>query len=162
MLYNATPDVVNIPISVFLLDSTITAESFGLTFDGVDSFDETLYLYDNVYETMLPLIDGLTLELEMPKAGEIRYYVTRDNSGGAPTDDSYLSDAKLCVVTNDGLLSIYSNLNINDIEIYDIAGRLVHSSNLNSTIYEVELPTGVYMLQVVVGDTLKTQKVIVK
>ena len=162
LLYNATPDVVNIPISVFLLDSTITAESFGLTFDGVDSFDETLYLYDNVYETMLPLIDGLTLELEMPKAGEIRYYVTRDNSGGTPTDDSYLSDAKLCVVTNDGLLSIYSNLNINDIEIYDIAGRLVHSSNLNSTIYEVELPTGVYMLQVVVGDTLKTQKVIVK
>ena len=162
LLYNATPDVVNIPISVFLLDSTITAESFGLTFDGVDSFDETLYLYDNVYETMLPLIDGLTLELEMPKAGEIRYYVTRDNSGGIPTDDSYLSDAKLCVVTNDGLLSIYSNLNINDIEIYDIAGRLVHSNNLNSTIYEVELPTGVYMLQVVVGDTLKTQKVIVK
>ena len=162
LLYNATPDVVNIPISVFLLDSTITAESFGLTFDGVDSFDETLYLYDNVYETMLPLIDGLTLELEMPKAGEIRYYVTRDNSGGTPTDDSYLSDAKLCVVTNDGLLSIYSNLNINDIEIYDIAGRLVHSNNLNSTIYEVELPTGVYMLQVVVGDTLKTQKVIVK
>ena len=37
-----------------------------------------------------------------------------------------------------------------------------NSNNLNSTIYEVELPTGVYMLQVVVGDTLKTQKVIVK
>ena len=162
LLYNATPDIVNIPISVLLLDSTITAETFDLTFDGVDSFDETLYLYDSLYETMLPLIDGLTLELEMPKVDEIRYYVTRDNSGGTPTDDSYLSDAKLCVVTNDGLLTIYSNQDINDIKIYDIAGRLVHSNNLNSTIYEVELPTGVYMLQVVVGDTLKTQKVIVK
>jgi hypothetical protein len=111
---------------------------------------------------MLPLIDGLTLELEMPKVDEIRYYVTRDNSGGTPTDDSYLSDAKLCVVTNDGLLTIYSNKNINDIKIYDIAGRRIHSNTLNSNVYEVELPTGVYMLQVVVGNTLKTQKIIVK
>lgn len=162
LLYNATPDVVNIPISVFLLDSTITAESFGLTFDGVDSFDETLYLYDNVYETMLPLIDGLTLELEMPNDGEVRYYVTRENSGGIATDDNYLSDAKLSVITSDGRLSIYSNQNISDIEIYDVAGRLVYINTLNSTVCEVELPIGVYMLQVMIGDIIKTQKVIVK
>ena len=85
-------------------------------------------------------------------------------AGGDGTVNYFVNAIEGIELKNNVYLRVNGHANdfINDIEIYDIAGRLVHSSNLNSTIYEVELPTGVYMLQVVVGDTLKTQKVIVK
>lgn len=163
LLYNATPDILDIPISVLVLDTTINAETFALTFEGIDSFDETLYLYDEEYDSKLPLIEGLTLELEMPKGGKIRYYITRENRGGITTEEEFVTDANVCAISSAGVVNIYSNVNMKEIKVYDVAGREIYSAvGLEVMSHEVDLPAGVYMLQVAFDEKLHTQKFIVK
>jgi hypothetical protein len=163
LMYNSTPDIRNIPIAVMVLDSTINAETFMLTFDGVDNFDETLYLYDAYYESMLPLIEGLTLELDMPAENENRYYITTSRSGDITTDADGIEDAKVCVQSYNGYAVVYSDKDINSIRVYDVAGRKIYdAADLNASQYRIDLPTGVYVMQLMVDGDEIMQKMIIK
>ena len=163
LMYNSTPDIRNIPIAVMVLDSTINAETFMLTFDGVDNFDETLYLYDAYYESMLPLIEGLTLELDMPAENENRYYITTSRSGDITTDVDDIKDAKVCVQPYKGYAVVYSDKDINSIRVYDVAGRKIYDvADLNASQYRIDLPTGVYVMQLMVDGDEIMQKMIIK
>lgn len=164
VIYNQVPDVLNIPISVFVLDSTRMGETFKLTFDGVDNFAETLYLYDSYYDTMLPLIDGLTLELEMPKSKKIRYYITRGtNNDGPLTGVDVLEESAVVVISNRGEVTILAEDEIKSIVVYDIAGRKIFADgNVNALKYQMLLPQGVYMVYVETEMVNSNQKVVIK
>ena len=164
LLYNAVADIINIPISIMVLDSARIGETFALTFSGIDNFDETLYLYDAYYDLMYPLFDELTLDLELPQAGEIRYYITRNQAPTGPaTDTDNLSDAKLLVVSNAQCATVIANENILSIAIYDIAGRKLNEiNNINAERYQFTMPLGVYMLQINTESNTLTEKIIIK
>ena len=164
VIYNQVPDVLNIPISVFVLDSTRMGETFKLTFDGVDNFAETLYLYDSYYDTMLPLIDGLTLELEMPKSKKIRYYITREtNNDGPLTGVDVLEESAVVVISNRGEVTILAEDEIKSIVVYDIAGRKIFADgNVDALKYQMLLPQGVYMVYVETEMVNSNQKVVIK
>lgn len=164
LLYNAVADIINIPISIMVLDSARIGETFALTFSGIDNFDETLYLYDAYYDLMYPLFDELTLDLELPQAGEIRYYITRNQASTGPaTDTDNLSDAKLLVVSTTQGATIIANENILSIAIYDIAGRKLNEiNNINAERYQFTMPLGVYMLQISTESNTLTEKIIIK
>ena len=164
VIYNQVPDVLNIPISVFVLDSTRMGETFKLTFDGVDNFAETLYLYDSYYDTMLPLIDGLTLELEMPKSKKIRYYITREtNNDGPLTGVGVLEESAVVVISNRGEVTILAEDEIKSIVVYDIAGRKIFADgNVDALKYQMLLPQGVYMVYVETEMVNSNQKVVIK
>lgn len=164
LLYNAVADIINIPIFIMVLDSARIGETFALTFSGIDNFDETLYLYDAYYDLMYPLFDELTLDLELPQAGEIRYYITRNQAPTGPaTDTDNLSDAKLLVVSTTQGATIIANENILSIAIYDIAGRKLNEiNNINAERYQFTMPLGVYMLQISTESNTLTEKIIIK
>ena len=164
LMYNTVPNIVNIPISILVLDSTRLAESFMLTFDGIDNFNETLYLYDSYYDSKLPLIEGLSLELELPMAGETRYYVTSTrNDGGTPTISDELNNANICIVSAQGEATIFADENIISLDLYDVAGRKVLSThNINATKYQFAMPIGVYLVEVKTQTSSSIQKIIIK
>ena len=164
LLYNRMPKVDSVPVSVLVSDSALISDVFTLTFDGVDNFDYDLYLYDALYDTELPLIDGLTVELELPVDGEVRYYVkAKEAQGGVTTDNVDVLQSKISVVSSKGRAIVYSTANINSISVYDVAGRLMSVvESLNKKEYDIELPMGVYMLQITTEDNVYQEKVVVK
>lgn len=164
LLYNRMPEIDSVPISLLVTDSTLIAETFTLTFEGIDNFDYDLYLYDALYDTELPLIEGLTVELESPVGGEVRYYVKgKESQGGVETGDVDLLQSKISVVNSKGSATIYSTANINSIAVYDVAGRLMSVvESLDRKVYDVELPMGVYMLQITTEDNVYQEKVVIK
>ena len=165
LAYNRVAEIEEIPISILLLDSIINVETFTLTFDGVDNFDKELYLYDIVYNTKLPLIEGLALELELPMDGEVRYYITSQRTqGGVTTDEVDVSQSQISVISTHGKAIIYSPSEIiKSVEVYDLAGRLVSiAESLNIKEYNINLPIGAYILQVTTGNNIYQEKVVVK
>ena len=164
LLYNRMPKIDSVPVSVLVADSALISDVFTLTFDGVDNFDYDLYLYDALYDTELPLIDGLTVELELPVDGEVRYYVkAKETQGGVTTDNVDVLQSKISVLSTNGRTTVYSTANINSISVYDVAGRLMSVvESLNKKEYDIELPMGVYMLQITTEGNVYQEKVVVK
>ncbi len=164
LMYNAVSNIIDIPISILVLDSTRLAENFLLTFDGIDNFDETLYLYDSYYDSKLPLIEGLTLELEMPIAGETRYYITSTcNDGGTPSISDELNNTNICIVSAQSEATIFADDNIISLDLYDVAGRKVLSTcNINATKYQFAMSTGVYLVEVKTQTSSFIQKIVIK
>jgi hypothetical protein len=166
LAYNSVTDMEFVPLGLLLVDSTIVAESVRFTFDGVDYFYDELYLYDALYNSYLPLIDGVALELEMPESGELRYFITdtkHNVGGGVATSDDLVEGSKVCVFTTEGEVCIIAEDIISEATVYDIAGRLIYySDQISSSQHNISLPNGVYMLKVVVNSNLSTHKIILK
>jgi hypothetical protein len=166
LAYNSVTDMEFVPLGLLLVDSTIVAESVRFTFDGVDYFYDELYLYDALYNSYLPLIDGVALELEMPESGELRYFITdtkHNVGGGVTTSDDLVEGSKVCVFTTEGEVCIIAEDIISEATVYDIAGRLIYySDQISSSQHNISLPNGVYMLKVVVNSNLSTHKIILK
>ena len=166
LAYNSVTDMEFVPLGLLLVDSTIVAESVRFTFDGVDYFSDELYLYDALYNSYLPLIDGVALELEMPESGELRYFITdtkHNVGGGVTTSDDLVEGSKVCVFTTEGEACIIAEDIISEATVYDIAGRLIYySDQISSSQHNISLPNGVYMLKVVVNSNLSTHKIILK
>jgi hypothetical protein len=166
LAYNSVTDMEYVPLGLLLVDSTIVAESVRFTFDGVDYFYDELYLYDALYNSYLPLIDGVALELEMPESGELRYFITdtkHNVGGGVTTSDDLVEGSKVCVFTTEGEVCIIAEDIISEATVYDIAGRLIYySDQISSSQHNISLPNGVYMLKVVVNSNLSTHKIILK
>lgn len=166
LAYNSVTDMEFVPLGLLLVDSTIVAESVRFTFDGVDYFYDELYLYDAFYNSYLPLIDGVALELEIPESGELRYFITdtkHNVGGGVTTSDDLVEGSKVCVFTTEGEACIIAEDIISEATVYDIAGRLIYySDQISSSQHNISLPNGVYMLKVVVNSNLSTHKIILK
>ncbi|MEE1091287.1 MAG: T9SS type A sorting domain-containing protein, partial [Paludibacteraceae bacterium] len=166
LAYNSVTDMEFVPLGLLLVDSTIVAESVRFTFDGVDYFYDELYLYDAFYNSYLPLIDGVALELEIPESGELRYFITdtkHNVGGGVATSDDLVEGSKVCVFTTEGEACIIAEDIISEATVYDIAGRLIYySDQISSSQHNISLPNGVYMLKVVVNSNLSTHKIILK
>ena len=166
LAYNSVTDMEFVPLGLLLVDSTIVAKSVRFTFDGVDYFYDELYLYDALYNSYLPLIDGVALELEMPESGELRYFITdtkHNVGGGVTTSDDLVEGSKVCVFTTEGEACIIAEDIISEATVYDIAGRLIYySDQISSSQHNISLPNGVYMLKVVVNSNLSTHKIILK
>ena len=159
------PEIGSVPISILVTDSTLISDQFTLTFEGIEDFDYDLYLYDALYDTELPLIDDLTVDLELPTEGEVRYYIkAKESQGGVTTDVVDVLQSKISVVNSKGCVTVYSTANINSIAVYDIAGRLISIvDSLNRKEYRVDLSMGVYMLQIIANDgSVYQEKVVVK
>ena len=166
VVYNSLPEIEMVPLGIEVLDSTLLLETFNLSIEGVDQFETSLCLYDKQTKTVFPLIEGLTLALDLPQNEEERYYITRVSE---LEDDSLLTEidgvskSRVCVVSGDYGAIFYADKNIDFVHVYDMLGRLVLIGNdIQSTIYKVKLNDGVYLAEVKVGEDLWIEKVIVK
>ncbi len=163
VVHNRVGEIKDIPVALMVLDSTLIEPTFNLTFEGIDNFIESLYLMDIQSGLMMPLEEGITLELETPTGGMPRYYITCNKVGDVVTENCNLRDDIIRIVSRIGESVVYANTDIVLVEIYDIAGRMIHNANnIYDSSYSVSLPEGAYMMKVVTTENISVQKFIVR
>ena len=120
---------------------------------------------DNVAFGYLHLIDNLT-------GNDVDLLASPTYTFDATTSD-YASRFRLVFATsdlNDDQFAFISNGNIilngvdgnTNVQLFDVTGRMVCSSNGAQTIATNNLAAGVYMVQLVNGSNVKSQKIVVK
>ena len=120
---------------------------------------------DNVAFGYLHLIDNLT-------GNDVDLLASPTYTFDATTSD-YASRFRLVFATsdlNDDQFAFISNGNIilngvdgnTNVQLFDVTGRMVCSSNGAQTIATNHLAAGVYMVQLVNGSNVKSQKIVVK
>ena len=98
-----------------------------------------------------PLYEGLTMRLNMPQDGSVRYYLERSRHG------IYTSESKTDAFQTyayGGMLTIYSEEPLYDLRIYDPAGRLLCMESDAGTSYTANLTAGTYIIRAS-GSTCK-------
>lgn len=98
-----------------------------------------------------PLYEGLTMRLNMPQDGSVRYYLERSRHG------IYTSESKteaFQTYAYGGMLTIYSEEPLYDLRIYDPAGRLLCMEADAGTSYTANLTAGTYIIRAS-GSTCK-------
>ena len=98
-----------------------------------------------------PLYEGLTMRLNMPQDGSVRYYLERSRHG------IYTSESKTDAFQTyayGGMLTIYSEEPLYDLRIYDPAGRLLCMEADAGTSYTANLTAGTYIIRAS-GSTCK-------
>lgn len=159
---NAVSDIDMIPLAFRVADQS-KAQHVTLQFNGVNSFNETLYLYDAYTGNSTQINEGASFDLEAPLADELRYflrvmYVPTDvTTPNAATDDVTVYNKQA------GSVLVYTSATIEKLTVFNMAGQMVEQEqNLSTNIKEVSLPTGVYLFEVVTDRGVANKKVLVR
>ena len=141
-------DQTRIPLVMFAEDPV---ERPLFTFSGDPRYLVEWDLVDIVSGVRQPLYDSLTIHLNIPQDGNVRYYLERSRHG------IYTSESKTDAFRTyayGGLLTIYSEEPLYDLRIYDAAGRLLQKSDNPGTSFTATLTAGTYIIRAS-GSTCK-------
>lgn len=133
-----------------------------LTFSGMNEFNETLSLLDDLTGEVIPLTladkDSVTVEVEGNTAG--RYFILTSEK---PTPEDELTDIKpiVEVVGNKVCISANASHLLTYVHIVDAAGRTVYTMNPYLPALSLKLPTGIYVVEVRTESQSTTAKVTV-
>lgn len=134
----------NVPLVFSMLNEKYDFSDYTiLSFSFNGEWTEPLYLHDALYGDSIMISDGLRIAVRTPQNDQIRYYI---NAHRAPktTEDTNIATG----VDNIGVDNEPSTLNTqHSTFIYDILGRRVMMLGENDLITNVQLPTGVYIIQ---------------
>jgi hypothetical protein len=151
-----------IPLAFRVVDKS-KAKHISLQFNGVNSFNETLYLYDAYTGNSTQLKEGDSFDLEAPLADEMRYYVrvmyisTDVETSNSVTDDVTIYNKEA------GSVLVYTSATIEKLTVFNMAGQMVEQEqNLWTNIKAVNLPTGVYLFEIVTDRGVANKKVLVR
>ena len=129
----------------------------------INSFKETLYLYDAQTGNSTQLKEGDSFDLKAPLPDELRYYIrvmyvpTDVTTPNAATDDVTVYNKQA------GSVLVYTSATIEKLTVFNMAGQMVEQEqNLWTNIKEVSLPTGVYLFEVVTDRGVANKKVLVR
>ncbi|MDD3480387.1 MAG: T9SS type A sorting domain-containing protein [Paludibacteraceae bacterium] len=159
---NAVSDIDMIPLAFRVVDKS-KAKHISLQFNGVNSFNETLYLYDAYTGNSTQINEGASFDLEAPLADEMRYYVrvmyisTDVETSNSVTDDVTIYNKEA------GSVLVYTSATIEKLTVFNMAGQMVEQEqNLWTNIKAVNLPTGVYLFEIVTDRGVANKKVLVR
>ena len=141
-------DQTRIPLVMFAEDPV---ERPLFTFSGDPRYLVEWDLVDIVSGVRQPLYDSLTIHLNIPQDGSVRYYLERSRHG------IYTSESKTDAFQTyayGGMLTIYSEEPLYDLRIYDPAGRLLCMESDAGTSYTANLTAGTYIIRAS-GSTCK-------
>ena len=136
---NQTSELYNIPVGVY--SAGATGENVSLSFSGLNGFSYAT-LYDAETGTDTPLHEGSSLSVPANTNG--RYFLR----AGVPTANEAVQENAIRIYSVGGQLVIASTDPLQQVYIYDFAGRLVDSeTGLHTTRYTTDLPAGNYMVK---------------
>jgi len=166
-VYTRSQDGVALDINVFgntneiipLGVRTSSTGTISLQFEGVDNFSK-LYLIDALYPKTIDLketpeysFEKTTSELFLDK----RFFlsVNRPNSDLSPTQGA------VSVFTSGKQLQVVSDSNIDEVQVFDIQGRMLHQArSIDASTYTCNLPSsGMYVVKVLTGKSVTMKKV---
>jgi uncharacterized protein YjdB len=151
-----------IPVAVL----TNYSGNIKLSFAGMDAFDATITLIDNLTGAQIDLTGLAEYEYSFDYAGSDeattdRFAVRISKSA---TAISTLGDAAISVYSAGKSIYAAAASTISKIEVYNTVGQLIYSEKPAATYSTILLnaPAGIYSVRVATADGLKTAKVIVK
>lgn len=136
---NQTSELYNIPVGVYCAGAT--NENVSLSFSNLNGFSYAT-LYDAETGTDTPLHEGSSFSIPANTNG--RYFLR----AGVPTANEAVQENAIRIYSVGGQLVIASTDLLQQVYIYDFAGRLVDSeTRLHTTRYTTDLPAGNYMVK---------------
>ena len=136
---NQTSELYNIPVGVY--SQGAKGENVSLSFSGLNGFSYAT-LYDAETGTDTPLHEGSSFNVPANTNG--RYFLR----AGVPTANEAVQENAIRIYSVGGQLVIASTDPLQQVYIYDFAGRLVDSeTRLHTTRYTTDLPAGNYMVK---------------
>ena len=125
-----------------------------LSFSMNGAWDKPLYLYDAVTGDSLLIRNGLQVAVRTPLSDQLRYFINGGKRTTTTTDQPGVATGLETVNGENTLTSNLSPLTF----IYDLLGRHVMTLTEHDLISNIQLPTGVYILQR--GD--KTERMVIR
>ncbi|MDR0231924.1 MAG: T9SS type A sorting domain-containing protein [Dysgonamonadaceae bacterium] len=168
-VYTRSQDGIALDINVFgdtkemipLGVRTSTTGTINLRFEGVDNFYK-LYLIDALHpnspidlkETPEYSFDKTTSGLFM----DGRLFLSVEN---APNSDLFPTQGAVSVFTSGKQLQVVSNSNIDEVQVFDMQGRMLHQArNIDTSTYTCNLSnSGMYVVKVLTGKDVTIKKV---
>lgn len=136
---NQTSELYNIPVGVYCAGTK--GENVSLSFSNLGGFSYAT-LYDAETGTDTPLHEGSSFSVPANTNG--RYFLR----AGVPTANEAVQENAIRIYSVGGQLVIASTDPLQQVYIYDFAGRLVDSeTRLHTTRYTTDLPAGNYMVK---------------
>lgn len=147
---NQTSELYNIPVGVYCAGTK--GENVSLSFSNLGGFSYAT-LYDAETGTDTPLHEGSSFSVPANTNG--RYFIR----AGVPTANEAVQENAIRIYSVGGQLVIASTDLLQQVYIYDFAGRLVDSeTGLHTTRYTTDLPAGNYMVKARSVSGEKTEK----
>jgi hypothetical protein len=167
-VYTRSQDGIALDINVFgntkemipLGVRTTQTGTINLQFEGADNFYK-LYLFDaqngikvDLKETPEYNFDKTTSDLFI----DGRLFLSIEN---APNSDFFPTQGAVSVFTSNNQLQVVSDSNIDEVQVFDMQGRLLHQAhNIRSSAYTYNLPSnGMYVVKVLTGKGVTIKKI---
>ena len=143
---NAQFDQDTIPLCVY---AQHTIGAMTIRFDGGT---EEWELYDAQTLTATPLVNDMALSFYAPTDGSVRYYLRRTAHQEIETDVSDMHSSRVYAVGGIGEMWLYAEDSIEDYIVYDALGRVVSISSSSGNEVRCPLPSGMYVVRVLVNN----------
>ena len=166
MMADVRQGISSIPVAILAADKART-EYMQLAFYLTSNWSRTCYFCDTKTGQKIRIMDGLVISVEMPQNHEQRYYIegpdTYQGSNGVVTSTtqptlSTTGNKVWAYAPDRGNVVVSSTDLIKSATLYDITGRLITSSPLNSHLMTNTLTlhtagtAGVYIVDVTLRD----------
>lgn len=176
MMADVRQGISDIPLAILAADKA-RAEHMQLAFYLSPNWSRECYFYDSQTGQKIRIMDGLVITVEMPQNHEQRYFIegpdeylgsSEDPQGPTTAVDNTVSSSASATLQAfslaQGELTIGANQLIQEIRLYDLAGRLIldNSLTLLHTTTTVTAPSGICLVEAVLrdGTTLHTQALV--
>ena len=162
LVINGVSEMDMIPLGISIIDNEPTTH-LTLTFNGVSDFNGHVMLYDAKSGARQSLVNGITISLPELANDNSRYYIRYIPQ--APTElENTLEDGVVKVYQPEhGQVVVASSNYIQTIRVYGVNGQLImERGSLNSLQEELQLTTGVYVVDVTTESGVSREKVIIR
>ena len=172
MMADVRQGISQIPMAILAADGYRTTH-MQVAFYLSANWSRECYFCDSKTGQKIRIMDGLVITVEMPQNHEQRYFIegpdeylgSSEDPQGPTTAVDNISSSALATLQAfslaQGELTIGSNQLIQEIRLYDLAGRLIldNSLTLLHTTTTVTAPSGICLVEAVLrdGTTLHTQ-----
>ena len=150
-------DVRDTLVSVPLIFTTLPDYSYDeytfLTFSMSGTWNKPLYLYDALNNDSVLIRNGLQVAIPTPNSDQIRYFIN-----GAPKAKGEGTNGEGVTTGVEEVTANGEGLEANGAVIYDMLGRRVLTLNEFDLISNIQLPTGVYIIQ----RGTKTERMVIR
>lgn len=155
LMQDVRDSLVSVPVVFTTLPDYTYSEFTMLSFSMDGPWDKPLYLYDALTNDSVLIRNGLQIAVQTPNSDQIRYFINghalpkQGHDQGVTTD---LDGSMVNDPTHDPTVDDQT------VQIYDMLGRKVMTLTEFDLLFNIQLPTGVYVIQ----RGTKTERMVVK
>lgn len=155
LMQDVRDSLVSVPVVFTTLPDYTYSEFTMLSFSMDGAWDKPLYLYDALTNDSVLIRNGLQIAVQTPNSDQIRYFINghalpkQGHDQGVTTD---LDGSMVNDPTHDPTVDDQT------VQIYDMLGRKVMTLTEFDLLSNIQLPTGVYVIQ----RGTKTERMVVK